>query len=101
MKKSKNILFRVFFIITLLSCFGIKVYSAYNTDLYETTASASGMDSSDTDSGSPLDVFALCPNAQDAHFVPVTELFLQKIILKDDLFISQFSTSIWQPPKIS
>jgi len=100
MKKSKNILIRVIFILTLLSCFGLKVYSAYNSDLYETPVSA-GMDSADSDFNVNIDSLALCPNTHYFHFVPVTELFLQTPVMKDVLFISQFSTSIWQPPKIS
>jgi len=86
-------------VFAVLFCVGLKAYSMYNSsDLYDTTASA-GTDSQDQDFTSILDFFGECPVVGNFHQVLVTELFTKDLISRDVIFTSQFSSTIWQPPK--
>jgi hypothetical protein len=70
-----------------------------SSDLYDTTTANSGSDSQDQDFISILDFFGECPVVANFHQILVTEHFSKNIILRDVIFLSQFSSTIWQPPK--
>jgi hypothetical protein len=100
MKESKHILFRLLFLIAILFCLGLEVYTYYNTPVCNMEVS-SKQNCEDNNVLSEVDSF------EDDHINQVYEpLYLdeQKIFIpfsNNDFLLNDFSFSSWQPPKYS
>jgi hypothetical protein len=100
MKESKHIIFRLLFLITVLLCLGLEVYTYYNTTVCNTELSSEI-------NCEQKNVFSIVDSFDHDPIIKVSEpsyLVEQKvlILISNDLFLlTNFSFPSWQPPKYS
>jgi hypothetical protein len=100
MKGSKFLLFRLFFLITVLLCLGLDVYSYYKTPICNTEIS-SDQKNEVNDFFSKFDSFEndLIVQVQLPFNVFKQRIFLS--IFNDSIVFKEFTFPSWKPPKYS
>jgi hypothetical protein len=100
MKIYRTVFLRLFFLIAVITCSGITVYSNYligphSTEVYAVTNNVENRISSEVNASDDDQVYHSNDTALDEDF----HSEIQDVL--NCSFILQFSFSVWQPPKIS
>lgn len=100
MKIPKMIVFRVTFLLAVLFCLGLEVYSDYSTTICTVEISA---EANTVDIGLNLDVDAFDDNLMNEvqEFSSIIEPTFRLPLSKDLFPLQKYTFSNWQPPKDS